>query len=110
MPDVFGPASLAAGQTLSTFTTFLPRLSEVRKAAADDPDMAGDVRLGEVAASAISIGIGVIASSLSGSPIPMYACAFIAVILIVVYESALNGNNILSPKVPVAISHGADNA
>lgn len=98
MADVFGPASLAAGQTLSSFSQFLPRLSEVRKASRDDADMVGDVRLGEVAASAISIGIGVIASSLSGSPIPMYVCAFIAVILICVYESALRGNNVFSPK------------
>lgn len=98
MSDVFGPASLAAGQTLSSFTTFLPRLSEVRKAGRDDPDMVGDVRLGEVAASAISIGIGVIASSLSGSPIPMYASAFVAVILICVYESALKGDNLFSPR------------
>lgn len=98
MSDVFGPASLAAGQTLSTFSTFLPRLSEVRKASREDTDIIGDVRLGEVAACAISIGIGVIASSLSGSPIPMYAAAFIAVILIVVYESALKGDNILSPR------------
>lgn len=99
MSDVFGPASLAAGQTLSTFSTFLPRLSEVRKANKDvDTDIVGDVRLGEVAASAISIGIGVIASSLSGSPIPMYAAAFIAVILIVVYEAALKGQDLFSPN------------
>lgn len=97
MSDVFGPASLAAGQALSSFSTFLPRLSEVRKASREDADMVGDVRLGEVAACAVSIGIGVIASSLSGSPIPMYACAFISVILIVVYETALNGNDIFSP-------------
>jgi hypothetical protein len=98
MSDVFGPASLAAGQALSSFAVFLPRLTDVRKADPGDPGMHGDVRLGEVAACAVSIGIGVIASSLSGSPIPMYAAAFISVILIVVYEAALNGNDILSPK------------
>jgi hypothetical protein len=99
MSDVFGPASLAAGQTLSSFTTFLPRLTEVRKASIDDPGMAGDVRLGEVAACAISIGVGVIASSLSRSPVPMYAAAFMAVILICVYESALRGTNLFEPVV-----------
>lgn len=99
MSDVFGPASLAAGQTLSSFASFLPRLSEVRKAnAAAEPDIVGDVRLGEVAASAIAIGVGVIASSLSGSPVPMYAAALVAVILIVVYEIALRGDRVMEPK------------
>lgn len=108
MNDVFGPAALAAGQTLSSFTTFLPRLSEVRKANADqDSGMVGDVRLGEVAACAIALGIGVIASSLSKSPIPMYAAAFMAVILICVYESALRGNSLFEPK---AVEKVYDNA
>lgn len=99
MSDVFGPASLAAGQTLSSFMAFLPRLSEVRKANADtDSDLVGDVRLGEVAASAIAIGVGVIASSLSKSPVPMYAAAFVALILIVVYEIALRGDRVMEPK------------
>lgn len=99
MSDVFGPAALAAGQTLSSFTMFLPRLTEVRKASADDPGMVGDVRLGEIAACAIAMGIGVIASSLSRSPVPMYAAAFMAVILICVYESALRGQNLFEPMV-----------
>lgn len=99
MSDVFGPASLAAGQTLSGFITFLPRLSEVRKAnASAEPSIVGDVRLGEVAASAIAIGVGVIASSLSGSPIPMYSAALVAVIVICVYEAALRGDRIMEPK------------
>lgn len=99
MSDVFGPATLAAGQTLSTFTTFLPRLSDVRKAnRASDLDMVADVRMGEVAAAAISMGIGVVASSLSGSAIPMYAMAFVAIIVICVYEAALRGDNLFEPK------------
>lgn len=98
MSDVLGPATLAAGQSISAFTAFLPRLTDVRKASPDDPGMVGDVRLGEIAASAIAIGIGVITSSLTGSPVPMYAAAFMIVILVMVYESALRGNDLLSPK------------
>lgn len=99
MSDVFGPASLAAGQTLSGFMTFLPRLSEVRKAnAGAEPEMVGDVRLGEAAATAIAIGVGAIASALSGSPIPMYAAAFVALIMIVVYEIALRGDRVMEPR------------
>lgn len=99
MSDVFGPAALAAGQTLSSFSTFLPRLSEVRKAnAGAEPGMVGDVRLGEVAATAIALGVGVIASSLSRSPVPMYAAAFVALILIAVYEVALRGDSLFEPR------------
>ena|ERR1700750_2845588 len=99
MAEVLGPATLAAGQTISSFATFLPRLTDVRKASPDDPGMIGDVRLGEIAASGIALGMGVITSSLTGSPVPMYAAVFVALILIAVYESALRGNNLFSPKV-----------
>lgn len=98
MSDVFGPATLAAGQSLSAFTTFLPSLSEVRKADKEnDTGIVGDVRLGEVAATAIAFGIGAIASSLSGSAVPMYAAAFMAVIIIIVYELALKGDRPFEP-------------
>lgn len=97
-PNALGPASLAAGQALSSFTTFLPRLSDVRKARSDDPGMIGDVRLGEIAASAVTLGIGVIASSLSGSNAPMIAAIIVAGILISVYEAALRGDDLFSPK------------
>lgn len=108
MSDVFGPAALASGQALTSFATFLPRLSDVRKAnAATDTDMTADVRLGEVAATAITIGVGVIASSLSGSPVPMYAAAFVALILIVVYECALRGDNLFEPTKLVAVTRDA---
>lgn len=99
MSDVFGPAALAAGQTIAGFSTFLPRLSEVRKAnAGAEPEIIGDVRLGEVAATAIALGVGAIASALSKSPVPMYAAAFIALVLIVVYETALRGDRLFEPR------------
>lgn len=104
MSDVMGPASLAASTGFSAFSTFLPRLSEVRKAnASTDTDMVGDVRLGEVAAFATAMGIGLIASSLSRSPVPVYAALFISVVLICVYETALRGDSLFAPK-------GSDNA
>lgn len=99
MSDVFGPASLAAGQTMTGFLAFLPRLSEVRKAnAGAEPEIVGDVRLGEVAASAVALGVGAIASSLSGSPIPLYAAALVALIVITVYEIALRGDRVMEPR------------
>lgn len=99
MSDVLGPATLAATSGFNAFSTFLPRLSDVRKAnASTDTDIVGDVRLGEVAAFATALGIGVIASSLSRSPIPVYAALFISIVLFCVYETALRGNSVMNPK------------
>jgi hypothetical protein len=98
MNEAFGPATLAAGQSLSAFTTFLPPLSSVRKASKeDDTSIVGDVRMGEVAATAIAFGIGAITSSLSGSAVPMYAAAFMAIVVIVIYEMALSGDRPFEP-------------
>lgn len=97
-PNMFGPASMVLGQTISSFTTFLPPLAEVRKAGPDDADIAGDVRLGEIAASAVAIGVGAIASSLLGDPTPTLIAALVAFALILVYETALRGNRPMDPK------------
>lgn len=108
MSDVFGPATLAATQGFSAFQTFLPRLSEVRKSdPVNDPDIIGDVRMGEVAAMATTLGIGAISSSLSRSPIPMYAALFICIVLICVYEAALRGDRPFTPKNEEAVIRNA---
>jgi len=97
--DALGPATIAIGQSVGAFQFFLPRLSDVRKADVDtDPDMAGDVRLGEIAASALTLGIGIMVSSLSGSPYPAYVSVLMCLILICVYESALKAHLPLQPK------------
>jgi len=97
--EVLGPATIAIGQSVGAFQFFLPRLSDVRKADVDtDPDMAGDVRLGEVAASALTLGIGIMVSSLSGSPYPAYVSVLMCFILICVYESALRSHKPLQPR------------
>lgn len=93
----FGPAAMAVGQTVGGFSTFLPRLSEVRKAMPNDPDMVGDVRLGEVAAVSLSLGVGAITAALTKSPIPVYAALFMSVMLVVIYECALNGTRLFEP-------------
>lgn len=96
--NMFGPASMVLGQTISSFTTFLPPLSDVRKAGPDDADMAGDVRLGEIAATALAVGVGAIASSLLGDPTPTVIALLVALALIVVYETALRGNRPMQPR------------
>jgi|1185.fasta_scaffold06180_7 hypothetical protein len=97
-PNMFGPASMVLSQTISSFQSMLPSISEVRKASPDDPDMAGDVRLGEIAASALAIGVGAIASSLLGDPLPVLIASFVAFALIVIYEQALRRNRPMDPK------------
>ena len=96
-----GAASIALGQTVGAFSMFLPRLSDVRKSTLDDADMVGDVRMGEVAASTLCIGIGAMVSSLSGSPYPAMVSVAMALLLICVYESALRGDKPMNPRVPV---------
>jgi hypothetical protein len=97
-PEIIGPATLAVSQGFSAFQFFLPRLSEVRKAnASSDPDIVGDVRLGEVAAFTLTLGVGAIVSSLTGSPVPTFVSLLIALVLICIYEAALSGDRIMNP-------------
>lgn len=93
MSDMFGPAMLGVTAGINTFQTFLPRLTDIRKAnPATDPAIVGDVRMGEVAGATLTLGIGVIASSLTKSSIPTLTALVMCGILICVYESALRAN------------------
>lgn len=75
--------------TVSAFYQMLPPITEIRKRTNDDPTFAADVRIGEVAASVIALGLGAIASSLSGSSVPVLASAVLAGGLIFLYEFVL---------------------
>lgn len=100
-PEVVGAATLAASQGFSAFQFFLPRLSDVRKANAEtNPDIVGDVRLGEVAALTLSIGIGAIVSSLTGSTVPAFVALLIGLVLVFIYEAALTGDRLMNPVSP----------
>lgn len=96
-----GAASIALGQSVGAFQFFLPRLSDVRKSTMDDADMVGDVRMGELAAGAVCIGIGAMVSSLSGSPYPAMVSVGMALLLVCVYEAALRGDRPMNPRVAV---------
>lgn len=80
---------LSVSQSVVVFTALLPPFAEVRKADKTDQDMMNDVRLGELAASALVIGIGMIASGVAGSPAPVLASAVCAVALVGMYEGVL---------------------
>lgn len=83
-------ALLAVTSGISVFNGLLPSLSDVRKATKEyNPDVTNDVRMGEVAASALVIGIGLFASATVNSPIPGMVSVVCALALIAMYESIL---------------------
>lgn len=83
-----GVATLAITQGLAQFNVFLPRISEVRKAAPGD-DVSADVHVGEIAAIAGTVGVGLITSSLTGSKLPVVVSVIVCVLMVLVYESVL---------------------
>lgn len=82
-------ASLSLGQTVTAYTFFLPPLREVRQAGADNATIRGDVRMGQVAAGALSIGVAAIMSSLTSSTLPIVVSFIVAIIIAFMYETAL---------------------
>lgn len=88
-PEALGPGSLALGNTINSFGVFLPKLTDVRRAAINDPSMLKDVRLGQIGAVSVAMGFGAIMSSLSGSPVPVYVTFFMSAVIIGLYERAL---------------------
>jgi hypothetical protein len=81
---------LSVSQSVVVFTALLPPFAEVRKGSKADPNMRDDVRLGELAASALVIGIGVIASGVADSPAPAMASVVCALALVALYETVLS--------------------
>ena len=99
MTDMVGPASLIVSNTFGAFTHFLPPLSEVRKAdPANNPDIVGDVRMGEIAAITLAVGTGAILSSLTQSAVPSFVALLTILILVALYEVALSGDRPGNPK------------
>jgi hypothetical protein len=88
-PGVSGPAFMAVTQSLSLFQSFTPSFVEIKNGDVSDPAFVTDVRMGELAAATLTLGIGAIASSFTGSAIPMGVSTLMAFTLIVLYESAL---------------------
>jgi hypothetical protein len=85
-----GVAAIALTQSFAQFQTYMPKISDIRKA---DPkvdfDLVGDVRIGEIAAFVGSVGVGVIVSSITNDPVPAYVSVAVCLILIALYESVL---------------------
>lgn len=83
-------ALTSATQAATAFPNFIPSFSEIRRSDPERNDrLAGDVRMGEVAAITMTMGVATIATSLTGSMIPMLAGAFMSLIMVILYEYAL---------------------
>lgn len=87
--EVASAAMLAMTSGISSFTALLPELSDVRKSVGN-MDMTNDVRMGEVAAITLTLGIGLSASVMTKSPVPGMVAVVSAVALVILYESVLN--------------------
>ena len=96
-----GVTMLSVTSALTAFTTFLPPLSDVRRAT-DDGDFAADVRMGEVAAALLTMGVGSVASAVSGSGVPFAISVLTAATLVLLYEYTLRGRPFSAP-VPVTL-------
>lgn len=86
-------AGIAVGQTITAYQFFLPSLSEVRRAIPGpygNRDVVADVYMGQVAAGAVSIGVGAMLASVTGSRMPVYISVFIAAIIGGMYHYALS--------------------
>lgn len=82
-------SSVAVGQTVGAYQFLMPRLAEVRQAGAEDVAMARDVYIGQVAAAALSIGVGMMLTVLTGSKLPVVVSVFVALIIGGMYHYAL---------------------
>lgn len=88
-PEALGPSSLAVGQAVSSFSIFLPKFTDVRQSDPGNDTMRKDVRLGEIGAAAVAIGVGVILSSMSGHAAPAIVAVLMSAIIVALYEKAL---------------------
>lgn len=84
-------ATVSLGQTVMSYSFFLPKLSEVRRADPADSGMRGDVVLGQIAAGSLSLATGLLLSWMTGSRLPTLASVFIIIVIASMYHYALVG-------------------
>lgn len=97
-PSLFGPITFALSSGIGQFSTFLPNFREIRQAdPANNPELVTDVRMGEVAAVLVTLGVGATASALTRSSAPTVAAGLTSVALILLYETALRSGATTAP-------------
>lgn len=89
IPDL-GVSVLSISQGFAAFSLFMPKLSVVRASTGQDMVLAHDVRMGEIAASAITLGIAGIISYATRSAAPLYIGGIVAAGFVTLYEVTLH--------------------
>lgn len=82
---------LGATQAIGAFFALVPAISDVRKASKDDVEFVADLRMGEFGASAITVGVGIIALYLTHDPSFLIVAMFSCLSLTALYEWTLAG-------------------
>lgn len=100
-PIALSVATVAISTSMGAFYQMLPPISTVRKNSVNDPGFAADVRVGEIAAASIAVGVGAVTSSLAGSAVPIVTSLVMAAGLILLYESTLRSNRPLEQNMGV---------
>jgi hypothetical protein len=91
---LIGPTTMGLTQSISLFQGFLPKFNDIRKEdPTHNPDFVQDVRMGELAAALLTLGIGAVMSSLTGTPYPALISLVSCLGLIALYETALRSNS-----------------
>jgi len=88
----FGIATFAIAQGMTSFLAFMPRITDVRKAAKDDESFRADLRVGEMASAVVTIGIGALITALTGNRLPVVISIIMVLTIIGLYESVLRVN------------------
>jgi hypothetical protein len=91
---IMAAATVSLGQSITAYSFFLPAIREVRQANPRDAQMRGDVRMGQLAAGAVSLSVGVMLAYLTGSIIPLAVTVLTGVVIAALYETALNGERL----------------
>lgn len=91
---VIAAATVSLGQSMTAYSFFLPPLREVRRANPNDPLIRGDVRMGQVAAGAVTLAVGVMLSYLVNSKVPLIVAVIIALVIAAAYETALGNEGV----------------
>lgn len=87
-----GLTTLAMTQGISSFSMFLPRITEVRKITARDKEAIADVRTAEAAGIVVCFAVGGVCSWLTRSPAPAVISFFTALVIVSLYESVLRAD------------------
>lgn len=87
--NVIGISVLALTQAVTIYHQFLPPLTEIRKTDRSDHTGVMDVRIGEAASAALTIGVGAILSSMTKQKQPLLISVIASLILVGIYEYVL---------------------